>query len=263
MQRLCTVDHEDAPGFIKSVLTQDVEGIPLWEKHPVQAKEIHNNMHRIMERAWANGYLAKGDYLATDMKGKLGKLLVPHKKFYKSTPHPALKWKEAGQFMAVIRARDGGRLSSGIALEFLTLTGVRKSQVAMARWDEFYDDYWKCSKHKTDKTGQPYEVFLSSQAIDVLEKMKAIRVNEYVFPGGKGSRHGHINRKSIDHFMKRELNRQDITRHGMHTAIQSFARSRGFRDVVLDQVINHSAPGLMPTYARHADVEPELRQLMT
>jgi hypothetical protein len=58
-------------------------------------------------------------------------------------------------------------------------------QVCEARWDEFEDlddpneAYWKCDKHKTDSSGEPYEVFLNTQALAVLEKMKAIRVNDY------------------------------------------------------------------------------------
>lgn len=274
VQRLCTEAHDDAANIIHTVLTQDVDGVPFWEKYPPQAKETHHDMHRIMERAWAQGYLRKGDYLATDMEGKLGKLLTAQDKFYRSTPHAALKWKVAGQFMADIRARRDQtgspgieperRAISGLATEFLMLTGARKTMVATARWDDIDLDaaYWLCPEHKTDKGGKGYEVFLSPQAMAVLDKMKAIRVNEYVFPGGRNGRRGHLRPGSLDAFMKKQMKRPDITRHGFRTSIQSYGRSHGFKDVVLEKVLNHVGPGLMSIYARDTDVEPDIRRLM-
>jgi integrase len=293
VQRLCTATYDDAESIIARVLKQDTANfhhpdnpvLPFWEQHPAQSEELLHDLHRIMLFAWGHGYVRKGECLATDMEGKLNQLLVPHEKFYRSTPHPALHWKLIGKFMADLRAhRDqtgrtpgrGGsieperRVISAMAYEFLILTGVRKNQVCEARWDEFEDledlneAYWKCDKHKTDSSGEPYEVFLNTQALAVLEKMKAIRVNDYVFPGGRSGRKGHLRKGSIDSFQKNRMGRKDFTRHGMRTAIQSFGQSQKppFTRVVLEKILNHRQPGLMEIYARHTDVEPEIRRLM-
>jgi integrase len=267
-QRLSTKTHDDAHVVIKGVLMQPVDGVPFWDKHPVQSGEILYDMHAILQRAWREGYLDKGDFLATDVKGKLG--LVPHKSFHRPKSHPALHWKEAGQFMATLRARHQGRLISGLAMEFIILTGVRMGQVCTAVWSEISeaDAFWECTNHKTFKqTGEPYEVFLSPQAMAIVEKMKAIRVNQFVFPGGHGKHHhGHITRSAIDCFMKDALGRRDITRHGMRTALRSYGESSvvqpPFSRLVLEKVLNHQQPGLGKVYGRNAEVESEVRRLM-
>jgi integrase len=257
-------------GLIHQALVQD----DLWTKNPPTAELLRQHLDGIMRFAYAKGYVGKKDIAS--LEGKLVDLLPKHQNFHEVKHHAAMPFAEVPKFMAQLRAhRDqtgkikrgfvGGaieperRVISAMALEFLILTAVRKEQVAFMRWDEVQDDVWICEKHKTrKKTGKAHDVVLSRQAMEVLDHMSKIRVNEWVFPGGRGGRVGHIQKGSIN-TIKDKLGRKDVTLHGFRTAFRSWAETDGRfnledAEAALSHVVGNTVQRI---YSRDADrIEP-------
>src|SRR5262249_41774054 len=97
--------------------------------------------------------------------------------------HPALPYRVAGSLMAAVRAREG---ISASALEFLVLTAARTGETIGATWSEINLDakVWTVPPVRI-KGKREHEVPLSAAAIAVLERMQAVKMNRYVFPGDR------------------------------------------------------------------------------
>ena len=88
--------------------------------------------------------------------------------------------------MAALENYQGSQLSKyATQLLMLMLTGVRTIELRAAEWKEFNLDYalWEIPKERMKKR-RPHLVPLSTQAIDILKKLKVISRNyTLVFPG--------------------------------------------------------------------------------
>lgn len=72
-----------------------------------------------------------------------------------------------------------------LALRFVMLTLVRKSEFVNATWDEidFSNALWIIPKERM-KTGKPHVIYLSNQALDILVTFKTcFRASRYLHPG--------------------------------------------------------------------------------
>ena len=70
------------------------------------------------------------------------------------------------------------------ALEFAILTAARTGEVLGARWDEIdlENKIWTVPASRM-KAGREHRVPMSTAALAVVERLKAIRQNDFVFPG--------------------------------------------------------------------------------
>jgi integrase len=168
---------------------------PIWTKMPPTAEGVRQSLEGIIRYACAKGYIGKSDIASLDDDKPLRELLPdPDHTNHEVEHHKPWPWPTIGLFVAKVRsrtdqtglhqvnayrdrpsvARAPQRSITSEAVEFLTLTGVRKEQVAEAKWDEFDRDHgiWDCQHHKTEKkTKRAYMVVLSTQARDVLDRM--------------------------------------------------------------------------------------------
>jgi integrase len=94
--------------------------------------------------------------------------------------HPALPYSKAPAFMARLRTCAG---VAALALEFTVLTAARTGETLGARWSEmdFDKDLWTIPKDRM-KAGQAHIVPLTKSALAVLNKLKELRVDDFVFP---------------------------------------------------------------------------------
>ena len=72
-----------------------------------------------------------------------------------------------------------------LAIKFMLLTMVRKSEFILARWDEidFNAAMWTIPKDRM-KAGRPHNVYLSQQALDILVAFKTcFGASSYLHPG--------------------------------------------------------------------------------
>jgi integrase len=288
-------DSPDAVRLLQGVLTQEIAAFrfgrqngpfkPLWTGFYKTARYTREQIEGALNWAHAQRYINNPN--AASLKGPLGLLLPKGKTFHQIQHHAALPFKEAGQFMADLRAWKSHPQSHAVLLlQLLLLTGVRKEQAALAKWkdidleDGSKPDWnakdidlegaiWVCSHHKTKKkTGQDYVVPLSRQAIALFEHMRdrhqqlgiEIKFDGYIFPGRSN---GHIEPSVLNKYLRERLKRKDITIHGFRTTFGDWSVERGFDERDSEMALGHVVGGnVRNIYKRNAKRIVPRRQML-
>jgi len=146
---------------------------------PTKANNILSNIERVYQYAAQKLLVTYNP--ATAMKGLIDKPEATH--------YAPLKPSEIHGFLDAVRT-CGAHQGTKIATEFLMLTVVRKDNVCRARWEHFdlAAKTWTIPGRTTGGNGfmkmpQPHTVYLSTQALALLDKAKYLSGNsEWVFP---------------------------------------------------------------------------------
>jgi integrase len=167
---------------------------------------------------------------------------------------------------------------STYALEFIILTGVRKSQTLEVEWKDikFDEGLQICpgvresgrQGHKMGKIMGNHAIVLSNAAIDVLREIERLQIKngtkgKYVFPK-MGDSSKHISRGTCNAFIERYLSRDfpDITIHGFRTTYKSWSLDMGYPDIDSKIQLAHSLGGMNIIYGRDASRIEERRKMM-
>ena len=182
-------------------------------------------------------------------------------KFHKSTPNPALDYKDAPRFVAAVKAyKNRGRgmserpLATVPALLFLVCTGVRTQEVREAQWTEidWKNRLWKVpSDHRKagHLKGAIRAVPISKPMLAVLEDMQErypkAKPDDLIFPGR--SRFGGLARGVINGFIKGSL-RWDvhITPHGFRATFKAWSRAQRppYSPLFVERQFDHVVRGI-------------------
>jgi integrase len=132
-----------------------------------------------------------------------------------------LPYPEIGAFMTELRSQEG---AAARALEFAILTAARTGEVIGARWEEINlaDRLWTLPAGRM-KAGKEHRVPLSEAAMAIIDKMAAMRLGEFVFPGGKAGRP--LSNMSMLMLLRR-MGRDDLTIHGFRSSFRDWAAER-------------------------------------
>lgn len=139
----------------------------------------------------------------------------------------------------------------GAIVEFLTLTGQRREEVARATWDEFdlEQRLWTLPTRRT-KNGKLHIVHLTHESIAVLERMP--RRGEFVFSDSGGKFFQSFSRA------KRELDKLSSLKgwclHDLRRTCVSGMARLGVAPHVADKILNHQGgtiSGVVAVYQRH------------
>ena len=184
---------------------------PIWVTKHHTAEKLKSHLAKILRWATATGQRERDDN-PTDLRASLGILLEPYKKKIPEKNHFAKC--PVSQIPALMEEIHNHPFSiSARAVEFAILTATRSNAVRQAKWNEFdlKKGIWtidrcndKIKTHKRDRT-----IFLSKQAIDLLQKLPKYTESPYVFTKPFGGCLGddafrmfiiglHQNKKAID-----------------------------------------------------------------
>lgn len=175
----------DTPvGEIDTTMVLEVVN-PIWLTKTETAKRLRSRIELVLSYAKVKGYRS-GDNPAI-WRGHLDNVLPEPGKIAPHDPQPALPYTQVSEFMEKLRQREGTTM---LCLEFLILTASRSNEASGARWSEINEEarVWSipASRMKGRKAERgPHRVPLSDAVMAVLEKAKAIRQNDYVFPGDR------------------------------------------------------------------------------
>ena len=155
----------------------EVEGT-FWKVRTETATRVRQRIEVILDWCKAHKYIA-GDNPAR-YQGALCHLLPKANKIKKVAHHPALPFNRIGEFISDLRTHTG---YSALALELLILTATRTGEVIEAKWSEFDLEakVWTIPAERM-KAGKEHRVPLNTRAMVILEQLKTIRVNSYLFP---------------------------------------------------------------------------------
>ena len=155
----------------------EVEGT-FWKVRTETATRVRQRIEVILDWCKAHKYIA-GDNPAR-YQGALCHLLPKANKIKKVAHHPALPFNRIGEFISDLRTHTG---YSALALELLILTATRTGEVIEAKWSEFDLEakVWAIPAERM-KAGKEHRVPLNRRAMEILEHLKTIKVNSYLFP---------------------------------------------------------------------------------
>jgi integrase len=195
------------------------------------AKRVLQNCAQIMRYAVAND-LAERNPVA-DVRP--ADVLRPRKK----RNHPRVTAKELPALLQAINSYAGGE-HTVLALKLMALTFVRTSELIGARWPEFNfeDARWDIPAERM-KMKTPHIVALSTQAIEVLERLKEISFSrELVFPGDVNPQKPMSN-NTLLFALYRMGYRSRMTGHGFRGVASTVLHEQGFAHEHIELQLAH------------------------
>jgi integrase len=153
---------------------------PIWNEKNETASRVRGRIEKILDWARVNGHRS-GENPAR-WQGHLSHLLAARGKVHKVENHPALPWEQIPEFMAQLRSQEG---LAAKALEFTILTAARSGETRGLPWEGELDisrKLWTVPANRM-KREREHRVPLTDQALAIVEYMREVRQNDYVFPG--------------------------------------------------------------------------------
>jgi integrase len=183
-----------------------------------------------------------------------GAIKVPASKHHRHLSEP-----ELGVFWRAVAGQVGGAAhpSTIAAARIIALTLCRKTEALKAEWTEFDLDKgtWTIPAART-KMRKPHRVFLSRQAVAILEAQYALTGDgRWAFT--TSSKLGvPISAATMTHFFKRLKDVPgDFTPHGLRGTGATILREHGFRRDVVELLLAHTEKGVAGAYHHHELVD--------
>lgn len=144
-----------------------------------------------------------------------------------------------------------------LAVKFMLLTMVRKSEFTQAKWDEvnFETAVWTIPKERM-KAGRPHNVYLSQQALDILVAFKTCYgASPYLHPGRYESdfpmSHGTLNRLIVagtEVIVSRDEEFEPFTVHDLRRTASTLLHEAGYNTDWIEKCLAHEQRGVRAVY---------------
>ncbi|MET3135662.1 integrase [Oxalobacteraceae bacterium GrIS 1.11] len=185
----------------------------IWQTKAETATRVRGRIESILDWATVSNF-RQGDNPAR-WNGHLENLLANPRKIASHINHPALPWRELGEFMKALVLKEG---NAARAVQFAILTAARSGEVRGARWCEIDLDekLWTIPAERM-KVGKEHRIPLSSDVLVVLNALP--RDGDLLFPGRK--RGAQLSDMSLTAVLRR-MSRSDITIHGFRSTFRDW-----------------------------------------
>jgi integrase len=228
---------------------------PIWNEKTETASRVRGRIESILGWATTRGYRH------SDNPARWGnhlENLLPKRGNVQPIEHfAALPFAEIGSFMADLRRLDS---VASRALEFGILTAARSGEVIGARWEEINlaEKLWTVPAERM-KARKEHRVPLSDAALAILEKMKAIRSGDYVFPGRLRGRP--LNKMALIVVIQ-QMGREDLTAHGFRSTFRDWCAERtNYPPEVAEMALAHTVGDKVEAAYRRGNLFQKRRQL--
>jgi integrase len=228
---------------------------PIWATKSETASRVRGRIESVLDWAAARGFRDSDN--PARWKGRLENLLPRRSKVRAIRHHAALPYVETSDFMRSLREQDA---VPARALEFVVLAAARTGEVLGAKWSEidFKAATWTVPGDRM-KGGREHRVPLSGPAVAVLQRMLAVRQNDYVFPGDQRATLSNI---ALLRLLWR-MGRDDPTAHGFRSTFRDWAAERtNFPNEVVEMALAHAIAGKAEAAYRRGDLIEKRRNLM-
>lgn len=163
---------------------------PIWHAKPEAAVKSLNRLNLTLKHAAALG-------LDVDLQATMKARALLGKQRRETVHIPSLPYAEMPGFYAWLSSKDQ---TSAHALRFLILTAARTSEVRLATYTEIEDDVWQLGSDRT-KSGQEHRIPLTSEAVELIERLRPQSLNDLIFPTPRGKP---MSDAAMSAFLKRE-----------------------------------------------------------
>jgi integrase len=159
---------------------------------------------------------------------------------------------EIGVVLRAIYASDIRR-SLKLALNLLFITMVRKTELTEARWAEFNIDeaIWDIPAERMKKD-KPHRVYLSRQAIDMLQELKTYAgQSEYLFPTVRGRPDQPISSSTLNQAVRAlTIDVQHFVLHDFRRTASTHLHEMGHPSDAIERALAHKILGIKGVYNR-------------
>ena len=205
---------------------------PIWTTKTETASRVRGRIESVLGWATVRGY-RKGDNPAR-WRGHLEHLLPARSDVQKVEHHPALDYKQVGEFMSELRQQSG---IGARALEFAILTAARSGEVRGATWQEID---WEAKAWIIPglrmKAEKEHRVPLSTEAINLLNALPRHDDTELIFASNKKTILSDMTLTSVIKRMKRT----GITAHGFRSTFRDWAgETTAYPREVIEHALAH------------------------
>ena len=192
---------------------------PLWTLRTETASRVRGRMERVLSWAATLG-LREGDNPAR-WRGHLEELLPKPSKIRKVRHHPAMPYRQVGEFYRLLEAQKG---IAPKALRLAILTACRTSEVLNARWAEIdlAQDIWTIPAERM-KNGREHRIPLADDMLRLLQSLAGLDP-DWVFPGAK--RDGRPLSGAALRAVLHRMARAEVTVHGFRSSFRVWAAER-------------------------------------
>lgn len=233
----------------------------LWHVKPETAKRLLDRIRVVLDYATVNEYRS-GTNPAT-WKGYLDTQLPSPRGLKKVKHHPAVPYKQVGQFMFYLRQNAS---VSAKALEFLAMTAVRSGSVRMATWDEidFEQMVWTIPAAHT-KNKKEHKVPLPKQALRLLQELPRIDGLNIVFPSPTGKCLSDMALSQLMRgMMDKGLLKVKAVPHGFRSTFRDWAAEQtSYPDEIRKVASGHAVGDAIKAAYQRTDLLEKRRQLMS
>ncbi|MEF9385056.1 integrase arm-type DNA-binding domain-containing protein [Ralstonia solanacearum species complex bacterium KE056] len=181
----------------------------------------------------------------------------------KAEHHRHLSESELGTFWRAL-GKQGAHPSTTAAVRLLVYSMCRKSEVLRAKWAEIDLDkaQWDIPAERM-KSRRPHRVYLSRQALEVLEVMRAISGDgAYVFPSVKIASVP-LAEATLNHLFKRlDFGVPEFSPHGTRGTAATLLREHGFSRDVVELLLAHTERSQTAASYHHHELEAERRKAL-
>lgn len=229
---------------------------PIWATKTETASRLRGRIENVLDWATVKGY-RQGDNPAR-WRGHLDKLLPRRSKAAPQKHHPALPYADVPGFFAKLRQESGTAVN---CLEFTILTASRTGEVIAARWDEidFETKVWTVPPERM-KAKREHRVPLTGHALAVLEAMKKVKQNDFVFPGQRAKRP--LSNMAMLKVLAR-MGYGQYTVHGFRSSFRDWAAEQtSFPHEVAEMALAHVIGNKAEAAYRRGDLFEKRRKLM-
>jgi len=236
----------------------EIEG-SFWNVRTETATRVRQRIEVILDWCRAHEYM-QGENPAR-YQGALSHLLPKASKIKKSVHHPALPFQKIGEFMSELRSHSG---YSALALELLILTATRTSEIIEAKWDEFNLDskVWTIPAERM-KAGKEHRIPLNTRAMEILEHLKTIRVNSYLFPSTL-HKEGCLSNMALLSMMRKMDKYSDYVPHGFRSTFRDWAaETTDYSNETVELALAHTIKNKAEAAYRRQDQLEKRALLMT
>ncbi len=161
-----------------------------------------------------------------------------------------LSLSELASFKAALNRKT--ETPSILVIQFILLTGCRKGEALNASWDQFdiVNGHWtKPSSHT--KQRHVHRVPLSTSAVEILQRAKAISNGEIVFPGKTGKPLTDIKKSFASLLDEAEI--KGLRVHDLRHSFASILASSGTDLHVVGKLLGHTQAVTTLRYAHYFD----------
>ncbi|GJL73374.1 MAG: integrase [Nitrosomonas sp.] len=206
------------------------------------ARRVLGNIGQVMRYAVAHGLAERNP--AADIKPS--DMLKPAKK----TNYARIDQRELPALLRKIEVYDGQPLTR-FALQLMTLTFVRTSELLCARWDEIDGRLWRIHPERM-KMETSHIVPLSDQSIVVLERIKEISGgNPLLFPSERGEGKTMSN-NTILYALYRMGYHSRMTGHGFRGIASTILHEQGYPHEHIELQLAHTRRNAVSAAYDHA-----------